>query len=124
MRKGALYLVDRLLWASLVVAALVPLAPHSAQPKSVQAFSLSSFTPVVGEWRTPEGALVGTYTTGLGKLNDCSMRIADHEVRLDEIDDLVHRFATDPEMRADMMRHGITSEELDALARPFDTRTR
>lgn len=91
MRKAVLYLADRLLWASIVLA-LVLAVPHGARPFA-SALSFSTDTPVVGYWRNPQGAVVGTYTTTLGELNDVGREVTDHEVRLRDLETLVRRIA-------------------------------
>lgn len=83
---------------------------------------LTTDTPVVGIWRDSSGKEVGRYSTTLGKLNDVGMQVTDHETRLDDIDALIHALVTDPKLRGHLLRHDMTVEQLDDIARRFDKR--
>lgn len=104
----------------VVFAAIIVMA-FSTPAASVAPVALTTDTQVLGAWREPSGAVVGTYTTTLGELNDNSGTVRELTIDVADMKAVVGYLTTDPTMRGHLLRHGMTKARLDALARRFGT---
>lgn len=77
-------------------------------------------TPVVHEWRDQDGTVIGSYEATLYDYSNDSMQIGKLKQFDEELATLVHYFASDPVMRGHLVRHGVTDEQLDAMAARFE----
>jgi hypothetical protein len=121
MRRALLYMLDRALVAACaVVVTLLILAPHLTPPPAHEC-ALTIKTPVRVWWETPEGVRLesmGETVTPLWRMfrqqQDATTRL---DTRVSDIETLIHYIVTDPTMRGHLLRHNVTAEQLDLIAR-------
>jgi hypothetical protein len=77
-------------------------------------------TPVYQEWKDPAtGEVLGTYRQTLYDYAHSDAGEARQDEALENLYLLVNKFVTDPTMRGHLMRHDVTREQLDTLAKVF-----
>lgn len=105
--------------SALTLAVIFQIRPWDAGDPAATRLVLTSDTPVIHEWRDPDGNVVGAYSTTLFEYTDVAARLARTERDNEDIGLMLYWLATDVEMRGHLIRHDISAARLDAIAARF-----